>query len=186
MSARRSPRRSSRKHGTVTLILVGTTAALAAYRAGLVLAVAVTAALVLLAVVLLHASRHLPAITTAPVTRKASQEPAARGRRHAPGRIPPAATPASDLPDGRQVIAGAARAARDSRKRDSLARSAGWLPPRKPTMLAVTQECAEGDCHLCPAPGPCEHCDHDPATIVARNQARYDRQHANGTDIPPF
>jgi hypothetical protein len=177
-------RRSSRKHGTVTLILVGTTAGLAAYRAGLVLAVAVTAALVILAGVLLRASRHLAALQ--PVTRKASQEPAVRGRRHAPGRTPPAATPASDLPDGRRVIADAAQAARDSRKRDALARSAGWLPPRKPKMLAVTQECAEGDCHLCPAPGPCEHCDHDPATIVARNQARYDRQHANGSDIPPF
>ena len=68
-------------------------------------------------------------------------------------------------------------------KADGRARSNGWIPPASPklTSLALSPECAGGECHLC---NGCEHgCGHDPATITARNEAAYDAAHA---DDPPF
>ena len=188
MSSRRTRRRRrARKHGTATLVLTVAAAALAAYRAGLVLAVALTAVSCILVVAGVIARRHahLLQVPAQPVTRTAPRPRAAPQLRAAPEPAPqPAPQPEPQgrhaLPDGRQVISDAAQKARDAR-----ARKLGWLAP-KPKLLSITAECAGGECLICPAPGQCEcECDHDPQAIMDRNAEQYDLQHANG-DIPPY
>ena len=56
----------------------------------------------------------------------------------------------------------------------------GWRPPATPDLLPmmISEECSDGACALCPGHG-CEHdCRHDTATIVARNEAEYDKARA--------
>ena len=58
----------------------------------------------------------------------------------------------------------------------------GCLPPDNPDLrpMMISAECSDGTCGLCPRNG-CEHdCMHDPAIIVARNAAEYDRTHQQG------
>lgn len=53
----------------------------------------------------------------------------------------------------------------------------GSLPPGNPDLrpMMISEYCSDGACALCPGDG-CEHdCQHDPAIIVARNAAEYDK-----------
>jgi hypothetical protein len=193
MSTRRTTRRRrSRKHGTATLVAFTGLAGLAAYRGTLVLAIALAMTAGIVTTVAIIARRYPYLLTERQLQRRPTGYAAGRHAQrkavtNGPRRIPPAATPAGDLPDGREVIANSAQDARDGR---ASARGAklGWLPPRKAKLIQVSEQCADGQCHACPAPGQCEHCDHDPAEIVARNRAQYDAAQAataNG-DVPPF
>ena len=178
MSARRSPRRRANQHGTATLVLAVAAAALAAYRAGLVLAVALSATAVLLAVAGVYAAHRYRAATV--TSRKASREP-----RPAPRTAPSG---------GRRHTRPQPAEWTDRVNKPRTPRPGDWTPPRSPRMLAVTEQCAGGQCHACPAPDACEHCDHDPAAFVRRNREAYDRAQAsfasaNGHDEhdrPPY
>jgi hypothetical protein len=103
------------------------------------------------------------------------------GRLH--GR-PPARKPVSEFKRRQRAAAGQPPRKPAQAKADSAARRNGWLPPANPAAvtLALSDACAEGECHLCDG---CEHkCGHDPAVIVARNTAAYDAAHQ--PDEPPY
>jgi hypothetical protein len=81
-------------------------------------------------------------------------------------------------PARRRATAAAARPARPPRPRtapeDARARRNGWAPPAAPklAMVALTVECAAGDCVSCPGGGCRCPCAHDTRVIVAMNTAR--------------
>jgi hypothetical protein len=163
-------RRRTRKHGTATLCIATVGAAIAAYRAPLVLAAGIAALagiLVTAAIILRH---H-------PVVRQVLSPPRSAPATVAARAIPPAA-PDKARPGGR----------RHARPAATRASTGDLFPPKSPRLLSVTPECAGGECAICPAPDECEHCSHDAAEIVAANQAAHDEATAgaNGSAGPGY
>ncbi len=177
---RRRRRSRAGKHGTATVALVAAVAVLASYRDRLVLAVVLSALATALVLGGLYLARHVPA---AAVERRRARpkRPAARPapQPKAPRRpVPPPPDPWADLPAG-------TRKTRQARQASARAQAFGPAKPRMVT-LAVSQECADGQCHACPDPDTCEHCDHNLAAFMDRNRQAYDLANANGHDVPPF
>lgn len=179
MSAKRSTRstrrrRRARKHGTATLVLATVAAAVASYRSSLVLAavLAAVAGILITATIIL---RHHPAV------RQVME--------------PPRPAPATVRARAKALPASPADKARSGGRRHAVpgpakARDFGdWLPPKSPRLLSVTPECAGDEHAICADPEACEcTCNHEPAVIVAANQARHDQaaHTANGSAEPGF
>jgi hypothetical protein len=83
-------------------------------------------------------------------------------------------------PVWRPVVPPVARPAGRPRS-DARAVRNGWAPPARPVLVtvAVSAECAGGECVLCPGGGCACVCGHDSRVIVAMNTAR-----AGAAEVP--
>ena len=99
------------------------------------------------------------------------------------------AAPAPVRPSARQPAPGRAPKTPQLPENAKMRRR-GWMAPAAPELssIEVSDECAAGECAICPGPDSgCQcPCGHDSAVIVARNMARADAKSAADDDILPF
>jgi hypothetical protein len=88
---------------------------------------------------------------------------------------------------GRRTAPVRAAATRPARTRtapaDARARRNGWAAPADANAaMAISDECADSACVMCPGAGCCCPCGHDPFVIAAMNTARANR---GAVPVPP-